>query len=151
MSKLNVKKVGTHSKQFVSRFKNIFTHPAFWSLTIAGNGCILLAATFFYHLEKETNPTIHGFLDALWWAVTTVTTVGYGDVLPHTPGGRVLGMATMIFGSALFCSFTALFATSIMTPQIQEMEKELKGVEKEGEDLQKVIVRLEKMLAELKT
>jgi len=150
MKALSVKKVGVHSRHFISRLAHIFTHPAFWTLTIAGNGSILLAATFFYQLEKDSNPSIHSFLDALWWSVTTVTTVGYGDVLPHTDYGKYLGMATMIFGSALFCSFTAFFASSIMTPQFKEMEKELQDVEKEGEDLQKLILRLEKTLSELK-
>lgn len=139
------------------RLSNLFRHPAFLSLTVVGNGFIVLFATLFYLLEHPTNPKVAHIVDALWWAVTTVTTVGYGDILPITTAGRWLGMATMIFGSALFCSFTALFATSLMAPHISEMqhdlrhvEEDLKDVEKKDQDLKHTIENLERTIALLK-
>ena len=44
-----------------------------------------------YYLEKEANPEMFGTIpDAIWWAVVTVSTVGYGDAYPITVGGKVL-------------------------------------------------------------
>ena len=41
---------------------------------------------------------IHNYGNALWWAIVTITTVGYGDVTPHTVLGRVLACFIMIMG-----------------------------------------------------
>ena len=49
--------------------------------------------------------------DALWWTLTTITTVGYGDLYPVTPAGRVVASILMIGGVGLFGSFTALVAS----------------------------------------
>jgi voltage-gated potassium channel len=49
--------------------------------------------------------------DALWWACTTVTTVGYGDHYPVTTSGRIIAVALMLVGIALIGSLTAVIAT----------------------------------------
>jgi voltage-gated potassium channel len=46
--------------------------------------------------------------DALWWSAATVTTIGYGDVVPATTGGRVVGVFVMMFGVAAVAVITAL-------------------------------------------
>jgi hypothetical protein len=54
------------------------------------------------HVEKGSpDSTIHTMGDGIWWAVTTVTSVGYGDTYPITPLGRTLGMILMISGVML--------------------------------------------------
>ncbi len=113
----------------VSRAAALFTHPLFWFLTIVGNGSMVLGALGFYWLEHDTNPRLT-LLDALWWSVATVTSVGYGDVTPITPLGKIAGMGLMIFGTALFGSFTALFAATLLEPEISEVEREVKELEK---------------------
>ena len=55
--------------------------------------------------------TIHGFGDSLWWAFTTVSTVGYGDSYPVTTAGRLVAAALMIVGVSLFGVVTASLAT----------------------------------------
>ena len=64
-------------------------------------------------LNVETSPdsTIRTAEDALWWAVATVTTVGYGDVYPTTSVGRIIAAVLMITGIALFGTFTATIAS----------------------------------------
>lgn len=78
-------------------------------------GCLILAGAFMtYFFEKQameeclatigcdSSSLIHTFWDALWWSITTATTVGYGDVYPTTPGGRIVATFLMITGVGLF-------------------------------------------------
>jgi voltage-gated potassium channel len=57
----------------------------------------------------DPNTTIHNYFDGIWWASTTVSTVGYGDKVPVTVGGKILGMFLQLTGAAIF--FGALVGT----------------------------------------
>lgn len=120
-----------------SRGRALLRHPLFIFLTVVGNGSILVGSLALYYLERGVNPRIGGFLDALWWGVATVTTVGYGDVHPVTAAGKICGMVFMVFGTAVFGSFTALFAAVLLEPEISEMEHEFRGLERSVEKLGK--------------
>ena len=50
------------------------------------------------------------FPDALWWAIVTVTTVGFGDISPVSLGGRLVGAVLMVFGIGVLGMFTATIA-----------------------------------------
>ncbi|MBL8858322.1 MAG: two pore domain potassium channel family protein [Planctomycetes bacterium] len=75
---------------------------------------ILCTAGLFLWAEGEANPRINGFFDALYLSVTTLTGVGYGDLVPLSRAGRVVAMAAMLGGTALFAGYTALIATAII-------------------------------------
>jgi voltage-gated potassium channel len=64
-------------------------------------------------LNFETSPqsNIKNAGDALWWGIVTITTVGYGDKFPVTPGGRIVGVILIITGVGLFGTFTAYVAS----------------------------------------
>lgn len=106
----------TGSRLLYARIRALLTHPMFGFLTVVGNLFIAFAAFCFYQLEFGINPHLKEPIDALWWAMATITTVGYGDVYPITFYGKVFGMGVMIIGSALFWSYTALFAAVLMEP-----------------------------------
>lgn len=57
----------------------------------------------------DPNTTIHNYFDGIWWASTTVSTVGYGDKVPVTLGGKIVGMFLQLTGAAIF--FGALVGT----------------------------------------
>lgn len=64
---------------------------------------LILAATAMYHAERYVQPDLFGSVpQAMWWAVATLTTVGYGDAVPVTHIGRVIGGLVMILGLAMF-------------------------------------------------
>ncbi len=59
---------------------------------------------------------IHSFGDALWWSLGTITTAGYGDIVPVTAGGKYCAGFTMIVGIASMAMVTAKFAQFLTRP-----------------------------------
>lgn len=72
---------------------------------------------------------IETFGDALWWAVSTVTTVGYGDLYPVTVAGRLIATGLMLVGIALVGVITAAVAAWFVTQNSQEAAGAAKGAE----------------------
>jgi len=73
-------------------------------------------------VEWAVDPGIGSFRDSLWWAVTTVTTVGYGDVVPTSTGGRLVGSILMLAGVSAIPIATSL-VVSIFVTRLQEKER----------------------------
>ena len=73
---------------------------------------LLLSASFAYLLEGSAQPEVFGSIPAaLWWAIVTLTTTGYGDVIPVTPLGRMLGGVVMISGIMVFALWAGILAS----------------------------------------
>jgi voltage-gated potassium channel len=73
---------------------------------------LFLSSAAMHVLERNGQPSSFGSLPAaLWWAVVTLTTTGYGDEVPHTPLGHLLGSVVMICGIATFGLWTGILAT----------------------------------------
>ena len=85
-----------------------------------GTLLLMLCATMFaaaamHAVEGTVQPKIFGTIpDAMWWAVTTLTTVGYGDAVPITALGRMIGGLTMILGLGLFALPVGIIATGFV-------------------------------------
>jgi voltage-gated potassium channel len=62
---------------------------------------VVLGAAMGYRAEHATNPGFATFGDALWWSIVTLTTVGYGDIVPKTTAGRADGVMIMLTGVAV--------------------------------------------------
>ena len=90
-------------------FRPVFAYLLTLSLTLMA-GC----SAGIYFLERFKNPGITSFLDAAYYTVTIMTSVGLGDIVPVTTGGRILSMAMMLSGTALFVSFTAILSAVIL-------------------------------------
>lgn len=82
--------------------------PTVAFFVVAGNFFLLVAIAFFYQFEKNVNAQVDSWLDALWWGVSTITTVGYGDIVPVTMQGRIIGLFLMLSGVLFFIGSTAL-------------------------------------------
>ncbi len=75
---------------------------------------ILTSATGFYAAEIGTNQNLDSYGDALWWAIVTVTTIGYGDIFPVTVAGRFVGAFLMFAGIGALGVFTASIAAYLI-------------------------------------
>jgi voltage-gated potassium channel len=87
--------------------------------------------------------------DALWWSAQTVTTVGYGDVVPLSSGGRVIGIFVMVFGVASVSLITALVTSAFITYQQKRAGGELERHEELRESLARIEERLERIERQL--
>jgi voltage-gated potassium channel len=74
-----------------------------------------------YAYTEEGNST----WDGVWWAVASMTTVGYGDEYPVTPLGRVLGMALMLVGIGFIAILTGAVAERFLAGRIEESEEQV--------------------------
>ncbi len=77
---------------------------------------IFMAAFGVYHFEHEAQPEQFSHLgDALWWAVATLTTVGYGDIYPVTIGGKIMTAIVVLCGLGIVAAPAGIVATAMAT------------------------------------
>ena len=82
---------------------------------ISGIGIYLIESP---HEDAE----ITNLLDAFWWVTATVTTVGYGDVVPVTELGRIIGIALMFVGITIIATFISAFGAMLIGSRLKKHE-----------------------------
>ena len=99
--------------------------------------------------------------DGVWWAASTMTTVGYGDISPKTTSGRIVGLVLMVVGIGFVALLTGAVAQRFLSPEIQadtldvqtevardvgsareEVLKELRSVARRLQELERAVERL---------
>jgi voltage-gated potassium channel len=65
--------------------------------------------------SKNPNANIQTGGEALWWSIVTMTTVGYGDYFPITPGGRITGVFVMVTGIGIIGALASIFASLLVS------------------------------------
>jgi voltage-gated potassium channel len=96
--------------------RRVFPFLAFTTLTVA-----LVAGFVVTIIDKEDFPD---YGTAVWWAIVTLGTVGYGDVVPHTGWGRVVGSVVIIVG-VTFIAFLTAVVTSLFVEEEQKTHRTL--------------------------
>jgi len=82
--------------------------------TLASVVMLYLSAVGIYHFEHQAQPEVfRTIFDCLWWAVTTLTTVGYGDSYPITAGGRVFTFGILMIGLGLIAVPTGILCSAL--------------------------------------
>jgi voltage-gated potassium channel len=104
-------------------------------ITIAAAAAVWVLA----HGEFET------FGEAMWWAAQTVTTVGYGDVIPQTAFSKIIAVFVMFFGVAAVSITTAIVTSALMASAQRRLASDPSQDDPHGE----VLERIERRLAEL--
>jgi voltage-gated potassium channel len=76
-------------------------------------GVVLVFASLLYAIERDVQPAKLGTIpDAMWWAIVTLGTVGYGDVVPATPLGKFVSVFAIVFGFAMIALPIAIISTA---------------------------------------
>jgi voltage-gated potassium channel len=125
-------------------------------------GLTLLVALFIIIaagiLIAGIDPAIHNIWDGFWWAWVTVTTVGYGDIVPSSAAGRVFGGLLILFGLGLFSLITANFSAFLLAKEEEEIIKDekiemikLQQIDQRLDNLENILERMEKTLTEKKS
>jgi voltage-gated potassium channel len=70
-------------------------------VALVAGGVVVVGSLVAYHAEHPSNPGFATIGDAFWWGIVTLTTVGYGDIVPRTGAGRWAGVTIMITGIAV--------------------------------------------------
>jgi voltage-gated potassium channel len=141
---LRAARVGAFLLRGIDAIRDVLTrHKLHYTLlvaTVVTVGCGVLVA----ELERgSADANIHSIPDGLWWAVSTVTTVGYGDAFPTTGAGRGIAVVLMLVGVGLF----GLLAASLASFLIERGQREEVSPEDVGlEDIAARLDRIEQLL-----
>jgi voltage-gated potassium channel len=87
-------------------------------------------------LERADGANIRTAEDAVWWSITTMSTVGYGDRYPVTTGGRLVAVFLMAGGVGIFGTLSGIVASWFLTPSHRETDTELDQVRAMLRDIQ---------------
>lgn len=109
------------------RVEAVLKHHSLFRVLIAATGTLLLGAWLVFLFEDNAKgANIHSYPDALWWAIVTVTTVGYGDRYPVSAGGRIVAAVLMLVGIGLIGVLTATVASVFIKEHTDANKEELK-------------------------
>jgi voltage-gated potassium channel len=107
------------------RVETILKHHSLFRVLIAAAVTLILGAWLVLLFEENAKGSnIHNYPDALWWAIVTVTTVGYGDRYPVSAGGRAVAVLLMLIGIGLIGVLTATVA-SVFIKEHTDANKEV--------------------------
>jgi len=108
--------------QIKKLFRSLKRRNAFTILGVTA-GIVLVGGFGLYLLDGRYRAQgTSGIVDTFWWAIVTITTVGYGDVVPHSIWGRIIGLIIMLSGVVLISLFTATIASIFVERKIKEGE-----------------------------
>jgi voltage-gated potassium channel len=96
-------------------FERMARHRGLAGLFVAWLAVMVICSAILYVAEVGANKAVTSPLDALWWGIVTLTTVGYGDVYPVTPEGRIAASVLMLLGIGLFSAITATVTSFMLT------------------------------------
>jgi len=109
------------------RVEVILKHHSLFRVLLAAAGTLFAGAWLVLLFEQNAKGSnIHNYPDALWWAIVTVTTVGYGDRFPTTGGGRAIAVILMLVGIGLIGVLTATVASVFIKEHTDSNKDEIK-------------------------
>jgi len=125
----------------------------FYLLFVAA-GTIVVGSFVIFSVESQhPDSQINSMLDAVWWTVSTVTTVGYGDIVPVTDTGKIVAIFFMFFGIGVLAIFLSALGTQFYKRRFETEEREFTDYQKlvlqRIDDLEKNQEKLQKDLRDL--
>jgi voltage-gated potassium channel len=123
-------------------------------LLFTAAGIIVIGSFVIFSVESQhSDSQINSMLDAVWWTVATVTTVGYGDIVPVTDTGKIVAIFFMFFGIGILAIFLSVLGTQFYKRRFETEEREFTDYQKlvlqRIDDLEKNQEKLQKDLRDL--
>jgi voltage-gated potassium channel len=103
---------------------------------------VLLSSLAILQFEAGAEGNIQTAGDALWWSLTSITTVGYGDHFPVTPEGRVVAVGLMFAGISLFGVLSGFLAAWFVAPNSNKQQVELETLHAELAEIKQLLAQL---------
>lgn len=123
-------RVGVVFAESLRRARSIFTHSGFHFVVLTVAILVFVCAGLVTFAERHAKgANIHDFGQGLWWAIVTVTTVGYGDRYPVTPFGQGVAVFLMLVGIGLLGALTATIASYFVQERTSATEERLERIE----------------------
>jgi voltage-gated potassium channel len=97
---------------------------------------------------SRIDPSVGTVWDGMWWAWTTMSTVGYGDVVPHNAAGRLYASFLILFGVVLISLLTANLSAFFIGSDVEKMEREEKEADRQLKEISARLSRIEQLLEE---
>jgi voltage-gated potassium channel len=142
-----VERMTVLQREGAERFLAILRHRSLFRVLLAAGALLFLGAWLVLLFENHAvGSNIHSYKDALWWAVVTVTTVGYGDRFPVSDGGRLVAVVLMFVGIGLIGILTATVASFFMQEHTDANKDQLQAAH---EDLGGQLTTIDGRLARL--
>ncbi len=124
---VGIEKMGLLLHEGELHVEAILRHHSLFRVLIAAAVTLFLGAWLVLLFEENAKGSnIHNYPEALWWAIVTVTTVGYGDRFPVTGGGRMVAVILMLLGIGLIGVLTATVASVFIKEHTDATKEEFK-------------------------
>ena len=136
-------RAGSHLDRRVRRV--VANRRIFPFLVLVTAGVALLAGFVARLVDKKDFPS---FADGAWWALVTLATVGYGDIVPTTAPGRVVGSILIVFGVTFLAFLTANVTSLFVASDQEEKQAEERAARQASEaETRALLLRLDERLA----
>jgi voltage-gated potassium channel len=111
-----IRQVGKYVDEFVEKSKLVYGFSFFLAV-------LIISSIVFFLAENGINPHVTNFEDSFWFVIQTITTVGYGDIIPYTQTGRLVGVISMLSAIGITSLLTAATTSSLMDKFRKESDK----------------------------
>ena len=140
MRLLRLVRAGVVVSRALQAEKRLTSRDGFRFIALATIFLVVIAGAVQTELNAGEFPS---FWDGIWWAVVTVTTVGYGDLYPTTVAGRIVGIALMLVGIGFLAVLTATISSQfVKADRADETDQVLEALRRLEADVAELKARL---------
>ena len=144
-------------KNFINLIERVFNSRRLRTIL----GVLIICIVSFGYIFYLAEPQIKTFGDGIWWALVTITTVGYGDITPLTTLGRLVAGTLMFVGLGLIATVTAIVSAKFIAnyvdhhtnddvlEKLEELEDEIEKIEEIESNVVGKLKELEEEIDEL--